>query len=385
MRVIAAVVCAAATLTGTTTPASAADGLIPGTVGGAPIAEPAAATPAAAAIVDTAIQVASTASTAPAAPSTPSPEAADGQYQPSDGQYQDETGQYQGPAASPVTATATPPGDVAKAAADVAAAAAAPTNINVSVRVLSPGDDGPVAQVTGGTQPIGSAPGAPIAATPTQVLISVNVNITANWNIVFSPPVMDGQYHSPEKQYQSPPAIDAGTSVAATPSSSPGAPAAQATPPPVSVSEPPVATAQPARARASAAPTSRRERGTGGATRRALPVVQAPVVVAPATATAAPIGAPSSYATAAARRPARPSARHATAQPVRPPALPWPIVPEQFGGAGASGGFGAASVLQSLAILVASLCFAWLGSASRLGAGVQPQGDAPSPRRRKPG
>jgi hypothetical protein len=42
-------------------------------------------------------------------------------------------------------------------------------------------------------------------------------------------------------------------------------------------------------------------------------------------------------------------------------------------------------VLQSLAILVASLFLAWLASAGRLGASVQPPGDAPAKRRRKPG
>jgi hypothetical protein len=60
-------------------------------------------------------------------------------------------------------------------------------------------------------------------------------------------------------------------------------------------------------------------------------------------------------------------------------------VPEQLGSAASSGGFGAGTVFQSLAILVAALSLAWLAPASPLGASVQPPGDAPSRRRRKPG
>jgi len=65
--------------------------------------------------------------------------------------------------------------------------------------------------------------------------------------------------------------------------------------------------------------------------------------------------------------------------------MPLQSVPEQLGGAPASGGFGFASALQNLAILVASLFLAWLASAGRLGASVQPPGDPPTQRRRKPG
>ena len=212
-RFIAAVICAAATLTGATTPASAAEGPVPLTVGGVP-ADPAAAASAAAAIVDTATQAAGAPPVAGATELTPPP---GGQYQPPEGQYQGENGQYQEPPA-PVEPTDAPPPATAGAPVSL------PTNINVSVRVLSPGDDGPVNQSTAGAaQPATSGDGTAIAvsAGPAQVSISVWVNVTNNSTIVFTPPSSSGWYHAPGTQYQTPADITPANETPATPTSSP--------------------------------------------------------------------------------------------------------------------------------------------------------------------
>jgi len=107
-------------------------------------------------------------------------------------------------------------------------------------------------------------------------------------------------------------------------------------------------------------------------------------MVAAAAATFAPVPAPQAIAARIAE-PSRAASKPAPVRvrPAHRPAPPRPT-PEQLG-ASAAGGFGAGTVFQSFAILVASLLIAWLASAGRLGANVQPPGDAPGKRRHKPG
>jgi hypothetical protein len=107
------------------------------------------------------------------------------------------------------------------------------------------------------------------------------------------------------------------------------------------------------------------------------------VVAAAVAATIAPVPALQT-STKRVAEPARSAGTPPRVRPAQQPAPPPPTTPEQLG-ASAGGGFGTGTVFESFAILVASLLVAWLASASRLGATVQPPGDAPGKRRRKPG
>ena len=135
------------------------------------------------------------------------------------GQYQPDTGQYQGPGG----------------------------NINVSVRVLSPGDDGAVDQAISVAQP---APDTAAPASP--VTISVNVNVTTNWTVVFPSQSDTGQYHMPDNWSQDLADITAPIS-------------ANAAPPAPAPEQPPAPTRRPVRARRRRRP--RRPRATAGAAR----------------------------------------------------------------------------------------------------------------------
>src|SRR3954451_16862115 len=118
------------------------------------------------------------------------------------GQYQPDTGQYQAPAG----------------------------NINVSVRVLSPGDDGAIDQAISVAQPAPATAPAP-AAPAAPVTISVNVNVTNNWNIVFAPQRDTGQYHLPIKLPFNP-LSDAAPALSAPAPEQPPAPAPATAPAP---------------------------------------------------------------------------------------------------------------------------------------------------------
>lgn len=280
-----------------------------------------------------------------------------GQYQAQNGQYQPDTGQYQAPAP-----------------------ASSPANINVSVRVLSPGDDGPVSQAISVAQP--GAAGAPAAP----VTISVNVNITNNWTVIFGSRNDTGQYHTPGHLSQDPL-----TNQAAIDAPAPEAPATAAPPP----SDPAPAprdhwrAAEPARPAATpVAQPVKLARGTHH--RAAAPTnygrrtpVAAPMAAAPAPPQ--PLAWPQAQAHTVAKAAA---ARGRAETPPRPapPAPPRrPSQPEQYAGAAAAGGLSFDNVLQTLGLLVASLWVAALGSARRLGDHARRLRGVVGPRWGKPG
>lgn len=277
------------------------------------------------------------------------------------GQYQPDTGQYQAPVG----------------------------NINVSVRVLSPGDDGAVDQAISVAQP------APATAAPSpSVSISVNVNVTTNRTIVFPQQSDTGQYHVPGNGYHDPVAISADISAAIA---QPALPSMQAPTP----EQPPVP----------AAPTLRDRWGAAVEARLlAAPIAPAPVhrkkvqrgthhrpavartpphrafVPAPAATSSPPPPAAWPAAARAVTRSAPPHGSGGTRpRPAGPPVPPRPSTPEQYSGAAASGGASFSNVLQTLGLLVASLWVAALGSARRLGDQARRLRGIVGPRPAKPG
>ncbi len=338
----AAAVCAAAALFGAGGTARADDGLTLPT-------DPAG-------VVDTAAAIATQAADATTT----------GQYQGQDGQYQPDTGQYQAPAP-----------------------ASSPANINVSVRVLSPGDDGPVNQAISVAQPaVGGATAAPVT-------ISVNVNITNNWTVIFGSSNDTGQYHTPGHLSWDPVTNQLATDAAAP---APAAPAPQAPEAPAAAAPPPPSAPAPAPgdhwraaepARPAATPVARPLKLARGTHHRAA----APVSYGRRTPVAAPVAAfpaprqplawPQAH-TVAKTAPAHGGA--GTPPPPAPPAPPRrPSQPEQFAGAAAAGGLSFDNVLQTLGLLIASLWVAALGSARRLGVHARRLRGVVGPRWGKPG
>src|SRR4051812_47459832 len=278
------------------------------------------------------------------------------------GQYQADTGQYQGPTG----------------------------NINVSVRVLSPGDDGAIDQAISVAQPApATAPATAAPAAP--VTISVNVNITNNWHIVFSPRSDTGQYHLPIDLPQNPASDVAGTVTAPAPEQPP-APATAAAPAPARVDDwgarpaarPLAAVARPHTTfrRGTHHPHHHHRRTGAGTAARHAPVPAPAAIPRPPTsgtawpATHAVTRVAASHDGGERRpRPALPPA------PRRPPATP----PEEYAGAAAAGGSSLTSVLQTLGLLLASLWIAALGPARRLGDHVRRLRGVVGPRPQKPG
>lgn len=281
------------------------------------------------------------------------------------GQYQPDTGQYQGPGG----------------------------NINVSVRVLSPGDDGAVDQAISVAQP---APDTTAPASP--VTISINVNVTTNWTVVFPSQSDTGQYHVPNNWSQD--LTDITTPISAN--AAPPAPAPEQPPAPTTATGPGSPPAPPAPAA--------RDRW-GGATPAPRPVAEAAALSVriprgthhrPAVARTSPRRAPAPGLAATSSPPppppawpaARAVARTAAPQggggarprPTGPPAPPpRPSTPEQYSGAAASGGASFSNVLQTLGLLVASLWVAALGSARRIGDQARRLRGIVGPRPAKPG
>ena len=280
------------------------------------------------------------------------------------GQYQPDTGQYQGPGG----------------------------NINVSVRVLSPGDDGAVDQAISVAQP---APDTTAPASP--VTISINVNVTTNWTVVFPSQSDTGQYHVPNNWSQD--LTDITTPISAN-----------AAPPAPAPEQPPAPTTATCRARRRRRP--RRPRATAGAARlprRARRRGRCPVCPhseghTPPAGRGADIAAPRARAGPCSHLspppppPAWPAARAvartaapqggggARPRPTGPPAPPpRPSTPEQYSGAAASGGALFSNVLQTLGLLVASLWVAALGSARRIGDQARRLRGIVGPRPAKPG
>ncbi len=131
------------------------------------------------------------------------------QYSP---QYHAEEPQYQAPEATAASAAApAEPAPEPTAAPSTPAAAQQPVNINISVRVLSPGNDGPVSQsgAPAPDQPIARAiDGAETSiGTAASINVTVNVNVTFNWNLTWNPITDQTQYHSSASQYHNPESI----------------------------------------------------------------------------------------------------------------------------------------------------------------------------------
>ncbi len=311
------------------------------------------------AAVDQTVGEAQTSLGTPAPPSDPTrsaPAAPDAQYPP---QYQLEKPQYQPkkPEYQPEPASTPEPPPAGATSPEQ------PVNINVSVRVLSPGNDGPVSQ-TVGSSAAAPAPGAAVhAEAGGSISVTVNVNVNVRSDQVWTFITQQLRYHEPDEQYRDSDwieswiagpidtdtdrwnglAIDDDASV----------PAAAELP---NTSSP--------RARPSVM-----GKGKAAAPRRAAPLRLAPVrmgvvPVRMASASVAPIFAPTS--------PAQPVRRRATdggELQLRSAGRSSPGTPseERLAGNSASlGGSAASFFFKMLAILVTSLGIAALSAARRL-------------------
>jgi hypothetical protein len=405
-RAMAAVVTAVAALAAATAPPAAAEGPPAGAAGAVALpADAAAVNDLASALVQEAVQ------DAPAVPEPVAPPAVDeafeiaaeaadesaaGQYQPQEPQYHEQDGQYHQP---PVTPDAPPPsaGEVPPPSADeVSVATAAPINVNVSVRVLSPGSD---AAVTQGSAPVPSpvsATPAPQAATATSggaanVTISVTVNLAVNWNIILPGGDTSTRYQSPDNQYHNAHQIESMISA------STGVQIPAATPAPTEVGGQPstahraadewaTVVSRGAKNRVARQPTASRmdrrgtTRGPESSGREA-------------SATEPGVVAASSFA-AWARAPQRvrrstphdgDAERASRSRPARMPSVPVQYSPEPLAGAATSAGGAFATFYNTLAVLVAALGLAALRSTRRLRLPSRRLQEAYGPRPEKPG
>jgi hypothetical protein len=360
-RVIAAVATAVAALSAAVPVAHADD---------PPVA--AVATEPAAAVATDIVQQATDASDELAATtaSVPSGAADTGQYQPEEPQYHEEEGQYHEPAPLP----------------DAAPALQAPVNINVAVRVLSPGDDGAVSQQTAVAAPIAGAQpaGSPAAGTSSTVAVTVNVNVSVNSNVILNVPKDHSWYQLGEGQYH-----DSTASVTAiVGTTSPELPPGSTMQQQVGV------TVTPERAvvwhhvsRKTGRDTTESGRGKRGATGHPRGLGRGQ----PATGPVVVIASPAAAWESTAARPSRPTprgderARSAASRPTRAPLPQTPPPTPQALGAGTAAGGVFSTFMNTLAVLVATLGLATLHSARRLGLPSRRLQEADGPRPEKPG
>ncbi|MBD0347792.1 MAG: hypothetical protein ICV59_01450 [Thermoleophilia bacterium] len=308
---------------------------------------------------------------APPSESTQSaPAAPDAQYLP---QYQLETPQYQPEKLEyqpePASTPEPPPAG--------ATAPAQPVNVNVSVRVLSPGNDGPVSQTVGSS----AAPGVAVhAEAGGSISVTVNVNVNVRSDQVWTFITQQLRYHEPDEQYRDGDWIESW--IAGPIDSDTDRWNGLAIDDDASL---PAAAELPHTSSPRARP-SVMGRGKAAAPRRAAPLRLAPVRMgvvpvrmASASTSVAPIFAPTS--------PAEPVRRRATdggELQLRSAGRSAPRTPseERLAGSSASlGGSAAAFFFKMLAILVTSLGIAALTAARRLRLPASPgQGiDGPGP------
>jgi hypothetical protein len=301
--------------------------------------------------------------------SLPSEAADAGQYQPEEPQYHEEEGQYHEPA--PL--------------ADAPPAPQAPVNINVAVRVLSPGDDGAVSQQVAVAGPVaGAQPAGAPAGTSSTVAVTVNVNVSVNSNVILNVPKDHSWYQLGEGQYH-----DSSASVTAiVGTTSPELP-------PGSIMQQQVGvTVTPERAvmwhHVSGKPgrdTTESGRGKRDATGHPRGLGRGQ----PATGPVVVIASPTAAWESTAARPSRPTPRgdeRAPSAASRPTPAPLPQTPPptpQALGAGTAAGGVFSTFMNTLAVLVATLGLATLHSARRLGLPSRRLQEADGPRPEKPG
>jgi hypothetical protein len=405
-RAMAAVATVVAALATATAPAAAADGPPAGAAGAvAPPTDVAGVHDLATALVQQAAQDAPAASelvatleadVGPPVALEAAQAAETGQYQPQEPQYREETGQYQEPPTAPHAPAALGPGPSGSLHARPDAPVG-PVNINVSVRLLSPGSDGPVNQASSPLpQPVNADPAPQPAITSgddaANVAVSVTVNVRMNWNIIWHSVDADPRYQPSEKQYHNSHEIDALIS-GSTGSQIPTEIGAATGPGLESLD----AREAPAPDRWAAAASLRpglgveRQpktpgRGRRGATLSSRNSDRGPITTAPVIAARSPLTAwaraPQPVRRSTPRGESAPAARSV---PARPPSVPGPSAPEPFAGAAASGGAAFANFFKTLAVLVVSLGLAALRPARRLRLPSKRLQEAYGPRPEKPG
>jgi hypothetical protein len=311
-----------------------------------------------------------------AAPASPPPTATEtGQYHPQEPQYHDQDEQYHEP---------TPVPEVPAAPVADAPAPQGPVNINVGVRVLSPGDDGAVSQGTSAAPSVVAGQAAiSTTGTTSAVSITVNVNVSVNWNLIWPSTNEQTWYQPTDRQYHDPSQI--AYQIAAQVSPEP--------PSQMSPQEQETEGAAPDRAAAWHPVPAKGRRDTTGSGRGKRDATGHPrglgrghsatwlVVVA-----ASPSAAWESTAEAR-RRPTPPGDERAPAAASRPTRAPLPQTPPtpQTLGAGAAAGGVFSTFMNTLAVLVAALGLATLHSARRLGLPSRRLQEADGPRPEKPG
>jgi hypothetical protein len=307
--------------------------------------------------------------------SLPSPGAATEQYQPEESQYHDEDGQYHEPEPTPLPDA--PPAPQAPVQA--------PVNINVAVRVLSPGDDGAVTQQTAVAPSIaGAQPADSTAGTSSTVAVTINVNVSVNSNVFLNFPKDQSWYQPGVGQYHDSAESDAASVGGISPELPPASTETQQ----MGETETPGRTVvwrhvsgKPGRDTTESGRGKRDATGHPRGLGRGHPA-NGPVVVA-----ASPAAAWESTAV----RPSRPTPRgdeRAPATASRPTPAPLPQTPSpspQALGAGAAGGGAFSTFMNTLAVLVAALGLATLHSARRLGLPSRRLQEADGPRPEKPG
>ena len=374
--VMAAVATAVAAL-GAAVPAAAADGApVPSDV-----AEPAAVEAVATGIVEQAAETTDEIAAAPASP--PSTAAEVGQYQPEEPQYHDEEGQYHEP--TPVPQVQDPPVPE-RSAPDASTAntppAQAPVNVNIAVRVLSPGNDGAVSQGTSGTPSAVGGQAATAGGTNT-VAVTVNVNVTANWNVIWTTANDHTWYHPTDRQYHDPQQIASQIIGQVSPEQ---------------LLEIPELPQEAESATLDRAVPWHRVRDKGGrditgsgrgkrdATGHPRGLGRGHSATWPVVVAAPPSAAWESIAEERSRPTPRGGERHAAAsRPTPAPPLPQTPPTPQALGAAAAGGGAFSTFMSTLAVLVAALALAALRSARRLGLPTRRLQEADGPRPEKPG